>query len=121
MRRIVTEVTEKRPRLVGGDEPHRLISEHVGDVALCRFVLRTAEEYRIEVVIPMTLVESEELIKALPLRRERILLAIVPFADARRSIARRMQRLGDRHLCGAHRLAIVGDPMAARAQRPTPR
>ena len=73
-------------------------------------------------VIPSAFGETEEQIEAAPVRQAVVRIrAVVPLADALRSIAHRMQRLGDRQLGGAHRLAIVGDPMAARAQRPTPR
>ena len=50
-----------------------------------------------------------------------MLLAVVPLADARGAIAPFVQRLRHRDLGRFHRLPIVRDAMASRAQRPAPR
>ena len=87
VRCVIGEIAEERRLPVRGDEFQRLVGEHVGDVAAGRLVSRSAQQRGVEVLVPMAVVEAEEFVKALPLRREGELLAIVPLADAGGAIA----------------------------------
>jgi hypothetical protein len=44
MRRVVSQVAEKRLFLAFADETHRVIGQHIGDEALRQLVLRAAQQ-----------------------------------------------------------------------------
>ena len=71
----------------------------------------------IEVVREEAAHEAKKLIKALTSRRGGMIRSIVPFAETPGAVARRPERLGDRHLRVAHDFLVVGDTGDAGAQR----
>ena len=118
VRRVVGEVAEEGTGLIRCDELHRLIGQHVGDVALGLLWLRAAHEHRVEVVVPVPVVKPKRFVEPLAYRRERILLAVMPFPYVSGTISACVQRLRHRDLGRLHRLPIVRDTMATRTQRP---
>src|SRR5262245_10814026 len=109
MRSVVGEITEERMVPVCIDELESGVGQNVCDEALRLDNAPIVFEAGVEVVVPMPQVEPECFLKSLSVRRVRIMLAVVPFAEQTSTIPRLAERLGDRHLFGAHRLIASGD------------
>jgi hypothetical protein len=78
MRSVECEVEEERAFLVAFDEPNGLIRQRVGDVALQCLRLPVPLARRIEVAVPVTQPEADELVEAGGVRDVRVVLTEVP-------------------------------------------
>ena len=89
-------------------ESHRRIREHIGDETLPRCRDAIMLQCGIEVVREEAAHEAKKLIKALTACRGGMICAIVPFAETAAHIARRFQRLCERHFLTMHGLQARG-------------
>ena len=90
------------------DEVHRRVREHIGDETLPRCRDAIVLQLGIEVVREEAAHEAKKLVKALTACRGGMIRAVVPFAETAAHIARRFQRLCERHFLTMHGLQARG-------------